>query len=185
MRFHPATGLAIAGAMVVALTATACSSSSGTSSTTPPTATSATTPTSTSTSVPTASPSATVSGAGTSTGAAAQNTTNWEAFFSSSTPTAKRLSLLQNGSAFSSAIASFSSLPLAAGLVAKVNSVTLTSTTQATVKYDLDGSGGTALLPNQTGTAVLVNGVWQVGDASFCGLLGLVPGGTVPSACKS
>ena len=181
MRFHPATGLAIAGAMVVALTATACSSSSITSSTTPPTATSAaTTPASSS-----ASASATVSGAGTSSGAAAQITTNWEAFFSSSTPNAKRVSLLQNGSAFSSAITSFSSIPLAAGLVAKVNSVTVTSTTQATVKYDLDGPGGTSLLPNQTGTAVLVNGVWQVGDASFCGLLGLVPGGTVPSACKS
>jgi hypothetical protein len=180
MRFHPATGLAIAGAMVVALTATACSSSSSTSSTTPPTATSAaTTPASSS-----ASPSATVSGAGTSSGAAAEITTNWEAFFSSSTPTAKRLSLLQNGSAFSSAIASFSSNPLAAGIVAKVNSVTVTSTTQATVKYDLDGPGGTSLLPNQTGTAVLVNGVWQVGDASFCGLLTLA-GGTVPSACKS
>jgi hypothetical protein len=181
MRFHPATGLAIAGAMVVALTATACSSSSTTSSTTPPAATSsAAAPASSS-----ASPSATVSGAGTTSGAAAQITTNWEAFFSSSTPTAKRLSLLQNGSAFSSAIASFSSIPLAKGLVAKVNSVTLTSTTQATVKYDLDGPGGTSLLPNQNGTAVLVNGVWQVGDASFCGLLSLVPGGTVPSACKS
>jgi hypothetical protein len=178
MRFHPATGLAIAGAMVVALTATACSNSS---STTPPTATSAaTTPASSA-----ATPSATVSGAGTSSGAAAQITTNWEAFFSSSTPNAKRVSLLQNGSAFSSAISGFSSNPLAAGLVAKVNSVALTSTTQATVKYDLDGPGGTALLPNQTGTAVLVNGVWQVGDASFCGLLNLVPGGTVPSACKS
>ena len=68
--------------------------------------------------------------------------------------------------------------------MAKVNSVTLTSTTQATVKYDLDGPGGTSLLPNQVGTAVLVNGVWQVGDASFCGLLALA-GGTIPSACKS
>jgi hypothetical protein len=180
MRFHPATGLAIAGAMVVTLTATACSSSSITSSTTPPAATSAATiPASSS-----ASPSATVSGAGTSSGAAAEITTNWEAFFSSSTPTAKRLSLLQNGSAFSSAIASFSSNPLAAGIVAKVNSVTLTSTTQATVKYDIDGPGGTTFLPNKTGTAVLVNGVWQVGDASFCGLLTLA-GGTLPSACKS
>jgi hypothetical protein len=179
MRFHAASGLAVAGAMIVALTATACSSS--TSSTSTPTATSAaTTPASS-----TASASATVPGNATSSGAAAQITTNWEAFFSSSTPTAKRLSLLQNGSVFSSAIASFSSIPLAKGLVAKVNSVTLTSTTQATVKYDLDASAGTTLLPNQTGTAVLVNGVWQVGDASFCGLLNLVPGGTIPSACKS
>ncbi|MCW2936254.1 MAG: hypothetical protein JWM19_7216 [Actinomycetia bacterium] len=179
MRFHPATGLAIAGAMVVALTATACSSSSSSSSTTPPAATSASVPASSS-----ASASATGPGTATSSGATAQITANWEAFFRSSTPNAKRISLLQNGSAFSSAISGFSSNPLAAGIVAKVNSVTLTSTTQATVKYDLDGPGGTTLLPNQTGTAVLVNGVWQVGDASFCGLLGLA-GGTLPSACKS
>ncbi|HEX3965071.1 MAG TPA: hypothetical protein VHZ03_51920 [Trebonia sp.] len=180
MRFHPATGLAIAGAMVAALTATACSSSSTSSSTTPPTATSA----ATSAASASASASATVSGTGTSSSAAAQITTNWEAFFNSSTSTAKRLSLLQNGSALSSAIASFSSNPLAADISAKVLSVTLTSPTQATVKYDLDGPGGTALLSNQTGTAVLVNGVWQVGDASFCGLLTLA-GGTLPSACKS
>jgi hypothetical protein len=106
------------------------------------------------------------------------------AFFSSSTPTAQRVSLLQNGSAFSSAISSFSSNPLAAGISAKVLSVTLTSSTQATVKYDIDGPGGTTLLPNQAGIAVLEGGAWKVGDTSFCALLHL-SGGSVPSACKS
>jgi hypothetical protein len=177
MRFHPATGLAIAGAMVVALTATACSSIASSLSTTAPAATSS------SASAP-ASATPTGAATGTSSGTVGQITTNWEAFFSSSTPTAKRLSLLQNGSALSSAISSFSSNPLAANISAKVLSVTLTSATQATVKYDLDGPGGTALLSNQTGTAVLDSGVWQVGDASFCGLLTLA-GGTLPSACKS
>ena len=37
----------------------------------------------------------------------------------------------------------------------------------------------------QTGTAVYQNGVWKVGDASLCGLLKLVPGGSVPAACSS
>jgi hypothetical protein len=114
--------------------------------------------------------------------AAAQITTNWEKFFSSSTPTSERVTLLQNGSAFAGAISGLASL--VSNLGAKVTSVTLTSATTATVKYDLT-SGGSSLLNNQTGTAVLQNGVWKVGDASLCGLLKLVPGGTVPSACSS
>jgi hypothetical protein len=179
MGFNPAKGLAIAGAMIAALTVAACSSSSSTPAPAPP---------ATSSSAPAASAAGGSASAGTpSTGTGtpvAQITANWEAFFNSSTPTAQRVALLQNGSAFSSAIGSFASNPLAQNVSAKVTSVTLTSSTQATVKYDLVGPGGTALLSNQTGTAVLEGGVWKVGDASFCGLLTLA-GGTVPSACKS
>jgi hypothetical protein len=182
MRFQPATGLAIAGAMVVALSATACSSGSSSSSTTTPTTTSAPAAT---TSAPAATPSATVSGNAGTSGAAAQITTNWEKFFNPSTSTAERVALLQNGSAFSSAISSFSSNPLASGIQAKVLSVDLTSTTQATVKYDIDSSSGTALLANQSGVAVLTGSVWQVGDASFCGLLTLAGTSPLPSACSS
>jgi len=114
--------------------------------------------------------------------AAAQITTNWEKFFNSSTPNSERVTLLQNGSAFAGAISGLTSL--VSNLGAKVTNVTLTSATTATVKYDLT-SGGSSLLNNQTGTAVLENGVWKVGDASLCGLIKLVPGGTVPSACSS
>jgi hypothetical protein len=181
MRFQPATGLAIAGAMVVALSATACSSGSSSSSTTTPTSA----PAATTTSAPAATPSATVSGNAGTSGAAAQITTNWEKFFNPSTSTAERVALLQNGSAFSSAISSFSSNPLASGIQAKVLSVDLTSTTQATVKYDIDSSSGTALLANQSGVAVLTGSVWQVGDASFCGLLTLAGTSPLPSACSS
>lgn len=178
MRFHPAKGLAIAGAMVAALTATACSSSVSIGSSSSPTA-----PAATSSSAPAASgsPGSPATGTGTP---VAQITANWMAFFSSSTPNAQRVALLQNGSAFSSAISSFSSNPLASNISAKVLSVTLTSSTQATVKYDIDGPGGTALLSNETGTAVLEGGTWKVGDTSFCQLLNL-SGGKVPSACKS
>jgi hypothetical protein len=112
----------------------------------------------------------------------AQITTNWEKFFNSSTPNSERVTLLQNGSAFAGVISGLASL--VSNLGAKVTNVTLTSATTATVKYDLT-SGGSPLLPNQTGTAVLQNGVWKVGDASLCGLIKLVPGGTVPSACNS
>jgi len=112
----------------------------------------------------------------------AQITTNWEKFFNSSTPNSERVTLLQNGNAFAGAISGLASL--VSNLGAKVTGVTLTSATMATVKYDLT-SGGSTLLPNQTGTAVLENGVWKVGDASLCGLIKLVPGGSVPSACSS
>jgi hypothetical protein len=112
----------------------------------------------------------------------AQITTNWEKFFSSSTPNSERVTLLQNGNAFAGAISGLTSL--VSDLGAKVTGVTLTSATTATVKYDLT-AGGTSLLSNQTGTAVLENGVWKVGDASLCDLIKLVPGGTVPSACTT
>jgi hypothetical protein len=38
------------------------------------------------------------------------------------------------------------------------------------------------VLNNQKGSAVKVGGVWQVSDASFCGLLSLQP--PVPAVCK-
>jgi hypothetical protein len=46
--------------------------------------------------------------------------------------------------------------------------------------------GGSPALSNQTGTAILQNGTWKVGDASFCGLLALENGGKtsgLPAAC--
>jgi hypothetical protein len=170
----PVLGLALA------LAVSACSSSGSSSSS------SAATPTASATSAPAGSSTAVpVSSAPASSGnssAVAQITANWEKFFNSSTPNSERVTLLQNGSAFAGAISGLTSL--VSNLGAKVTSVTLTSATTATVQYDLT-AGGTSLLNNQTGTAVLENGVWKVGDASLCGLLHLVPGGTVPSACSS
>jgi purine-cytosine permease-like protein len=156
----PVLGLALAAAVV------ACSSSgsSPTSSSSSPPATSATS-------------SAPATG-----NAAAQITANWEKFFSASTPTSQRVTLLQNGTAFATAIASLSHL--VSGLGATVTSVTVNSPTSATVTYNLT-AGGSSLLSHQTGTAVYENGVWKVGDASLCGLLKLAPGATLPAACSS
>jgi hypothetical protein len=64
--------------------------------------------------------------------------------------------------------------------------VELTSPTRATVKYDLTAAGQ-SVASGATGVAVLENGTWKVGDASFCGLLKEaqsflnIP---LPSACK-
>ena len=112
---------------------------------------------------------------------------NWIAFFSAKTPTAKRISLLQDGQAFAKVIRSQASSGLASQASAKVTKVTLVSSKQAKVGYSILVSGQAAL-PNQTGVAVLQDGTWKVGVASFCGLLTVENGGktsSLPAACKT
>jgi hypothetical protein len=181
MRFHysrvhrlylvPALGL------VFALAITACSSggssSSSTAATSAPVAT---------TSAATASSSAAAGGS-----AVAQITANWEAFFNPATPNSKRVQLLENGSEFASAISAFSASPLAQQVSSKVDSVSVTSATKANVKYDLTAAG-TSVASGQTGTSVLQDGVWKVGDDVFCGLLkegASLLNISVPAACNS
>ena len=129
-------------------------------------------------------PAATSAGGG---NAVAEITTNWEAFFSAKTPVPQRVSLLQDGSQFQSVIQAQAGGGLASQASAKVTKVTVTSPTQATVKYDIL-LNGTPALTNQTGTAVLDNGTWKVGVTSFCGLLALENGGKttgLPAACQT
>lgn len=106
----------------------------------------------------------------------------WTAFFSSKTPPRQRAVYLQNGAKFEQAIREQSTSPLAKNVSATVNRVTLQGPAKAKVAYSIDLAGQPALT-NQVGTAVKVNGLWQVGDDSFCKLLGL--GGTVPAGCKN
>jgi len=184
MRFQlPARQVILAPMLGLALiaAASACSSSSSTSgagsSSSPPVAASS----------PAGSPVPATSAApstGAPSNAAAQITANWEKFFNSSTPVAEKANLLQNGSTFSSAIQSFTQLPLANGIGAKVTAVVVNSATTATVSYNIV-AGGSTLLANQTGKSVYQDGIWKVGDASLCGLFKLIPGGSVPSACNS
>ncbi len=178
----PALGLVLFTAL------TACSSGSSSSSSSPGSSASAAPPSGITSSAPAApsSPAAGASGGGSS--AVSEITTNWQAFFNSATPNSKRVQLLENGAQFASAIKAFSSSPLAAAVSSKVDSVSLTSDTKATVKYDLSALGQT-VASGSTGTSVLQDGTWKVGDDVFCGLLSqasqagiTVP---VPSACKS
>jgi hypothetical protein len=168
----PALGLALAA------TVAACSSSSS-SATSSPSSPSPASP------APPSSAAPSSPGTGSAAVAAAHVKANWEKFFSSSTPVAEKVKLLQNGSALESAIKAFSSMPLANGIGAKVTNVTVDSATKATVTYNIVSSGGSALLSNQKGTSVYQDGTWKVGTASLCGLLKLIPGGTVPAACNS
>ena len=179
MRFHSRVHrfyLAPALGLVFALAITACSSSGSSSSSTATSAPAATT------SAATASSSAAAGGS-----AAAQITANWEAFFNPATPNSKRVQLLENGSEFASAISAFSASPLAQQVSSKVDSVSVTSATKANVKYDLTAAG-TSVATGQTGTSVLQDGVWKVGDDVFCGLLkegASLLNVSVPAACNS
>ena len=181
MRFHYSRVhrlyLAPALGLVFALAITACSSSGSSSSSTAATSAPAAT-----TSAATASSSAAAGGS-----AVAQITANWEAFFNPATPNAKRVLLLENGAQFASAINAFSASPLAQQVSSKVDSVSVTSATKANVKYDLTAAG-TAVATGQTGTSVLQDGVWKVGDEVFCGLLkqgASLLNISVPAACNS
>jgi hypothetical protein len=173
--------LAPAFGLVLITTMSACSSSSGSA------------PTPATSSVPaTAAASAATSAAAAAGGGSASTvsaiTANWNKFFNPATPNSERVRLLQNGADFSAAISSFAASPLASAVSSKVDSVTVNSATAASVKYDLTAAG-TSVAKDASGTAVLQDGTWKVGDGVFCGLLseaksfGLsVP---VPAVCKA
>ncbi len=105
---------------------------------------------------------------------------DWTAFFSSSTPVARKVTLLQDGKRFEKLIQAASTSPLAASVKASVEKVTLQSPTRARVVYSIL-AGGKPVLAHRTGEAVLVGGVWQVGKESFCALLALE--GSHPPGC--
>jgi hypothetical protein len=156
MRFHRIYLLPALGLVLVA--ATACSSSGSSTSSAP------------ATSAPATSAPATTTSAAASGSAVSQITANWEKFFNSTTPNSERVQLLENGSEFTAALAAFSASPLASAVTSKVDSVSVTSSTQANVKYDLSAAG-TTVASGATGTSVLQDGTWKVGDDVFCGLL--------------
>lgn len=175
--------LALAG---LAATAAACGGSSPSTSSSSPASAPASTSAAPSSPAASSSP-ATSSPTTASPATVAAITTNWEAFFNAKTPVSKRVSLLQDGSQFQSIIQAQAGTGLAALATAKVTHVTVTSSTEAAVTYDILLSG-TPQLKNQMGVAVLQSGTWKVGVASFCGLLTLENAGKtsgLPAACKS
>jgi hypothetical protein len=115
---------------------------------------------------------------------------NWKTVFNGKASLPRRLELLQDGSqveAFVEAQAKTSFGAAAAGSTATVSSVRITSPSRATVDYEVLLLG-TPLLKHQVGIAVLVNGVWKVGIASFCGLTYLEYSKTsphIPAVCRS
>jgi hypothetical protein len=97
---------------------------------------------------------------------------NWEKFFAGATPAAQKIPLLENGQQFSQTIQAQAQSPLAKSTAAKVSSVKVTSPTTAAVKYSIL-LGTQVALADQSGQAVLQNGVWKVSAQSFQALLAL------------
>ena len=105
----------------------------------------------------------------------------YQKFFSGKTSIPDRVAVLQDGPKFKALVTSFANNPLAKNVSVVVSSVTLQGQDNAKVVYTVKLGG--AGLPKQTGTAVLQNGTWKVGDASLCKLVALQ--GSTPSVCKS
>ena len=104
----------------------------------------------------------------------------WTSFFSGKTAPEDKLKLLQNGERFSSLVKVADANPLAKQTSATVSKVTLQGPSKASVVYTVD-IAGKPVLKNRTGVAVKENGVWKVGDQSFCALVSLE--GTKTAAC--
>jgi hypothetical protein len=109
---------------------------------------------------------------------------NWATFFNAKTPLARRLALLENGPQFTAIVKAQQGQGLAALATSKVSHVSLTGTDHASVTYTIY-IGGHPQLKNQPGVAVYQDGVWKVGDSSFCGLLKLEQVAALPPACKA
>jgi uncharacterized membrane-anchored protein len=184
MRFNPTVRriyLAPALGLVLVTAMSACSSSASSSSASTSVSASAS-----ATAAASSSASAAASPGPTSS-AVSEITANWNAFFNPATSNTKRVQLLQDGSDFATALKDFASSPLASAVTSKVDSVKLTSATEATVKYDLSALG-TSVAKGASGTSVLQDGTWKVGDSVFCGLLSEAKGAgltiPVPSVCS-
>jgi hypothetical protein len=135
-----------------------------------------------------AAPTAATGGSGSSSDSAEnQIAANWTTFFFGHTTAAKRETLVQDGPQFLPTMEAQAGGTMTAESLAQVTKVTLTSASQANVSYSILLAGQPAL-PNQTGIAVLEDGVWKVSAVTFCNLLSLENGGSksgLPSVCQT
>lgn len=124
------------------------------------------------------------------TGDAALIAANWMKFFDGSQAATDKAALLENGQQYAQQIQAYAATPLAKMAKAEVSAVKMTSANTADVTYSLI-VGGTPVLTNQQGKAVLQNGTWKVGAQTFQGLLAAAqqqgssttaPGGATPSS---
>jgi len=175
--------LALLGALIVTLTVlvAACGGSTETTSistTTGPTTSTA--PPTTSAVSTTTSPESSTSSVSLS-GDEATIAANYVKFFDGSQPVADKIELLENGQQYTKELEAQAASPLGQAATAAVSSVTVTSDTTATVTYSILLSGQVAL-PDQTGEAILQDGVWKVSAQSFLALLALQQGAATPSS---
>ncbi len=117
--------------------------------------------------------------------AQADISTSFETLFNLANPSlAGKLAVIQNGQSITAALQqALSSSEASASQGAKIDSVNVLTASQCTaqslgsqcakVVYDILGTGGTAILPNNNGYAVFTDGKWLVAKVTICTLLGL------------
>jgi hypothetical protein len=190
LRRAATSGLGVAAALVlVAACGSSSSSSPGTSAsptsaavvptTAAPPTTAAAAPAACTTAI---APTVTGSGPADTASAGVAVATDYRKFFEPTTPAATKLGLLQNGTALEAVLQGFASNKLASAATVTVTAVDFTGATAADVTYNLCESGA-AVLPDSAGKSVLVGGVWQVADATLCGLVKLNNGGAAVPGC--
>jgi hypothetical protein len=113
--------------------------------------------------------------------AKAEISTAYKVFFDTKTALDASVAVLQHGAKFRQALNAESNSPSAQNITAKVSAVTAQSANVAVVTFTIK-SGGSVLLPNTHGFAVLEGGKWKVAAQTFCNLLTLE--GTAPAVCK-
>ncbi|HVS67452.1 MAG TPA: hypothetical protein VHE56_02785 [Mycobacteriales bacterium] len=134
---------------------------------------------------PSTSPTAAATAPADQAAATAAIKTTWTTFFHSGADPTAAAALLENGDQLAGAIRVATKLQHQQKIKedAEVVSVVFTSPTAATVTYNLL-SHGQSLLPNATGTAVLVGGQWKVSQQTFCTLVLLGAGSKKVPGCS-
>jgi hypothetical protein len=111
--------------------------------------------------------------------------TSYNTLFNLANPSlAGKLAVIQNGQSITTALQqALSSSEASASQGSKIDSINILTPTQcakqslppqcAHVVYDILGTGGTAILPNNNGYAVFTDGKWLVAKVTICTLLGL------------
>jgi hypothetical protein len=115
----------------------------------------------------------------------AQITQAYNTLFDFADPSvADKVAVIQDGASIEAGLSQALSSSLATSATgAKVNNISFLDTSGCTqamlpspcasVTYDILGQSGTAILPNNQGYAVSINGSWLVATNTVCGLLGL------------
>ena len=106
---------------------------------------------------------------------------NYVKFFDGTQPVADTVGLLENGQQYAKELEAQGASPLGKTASVTISSVTVTSLTTAVVRFSILVGGKPAFV-DQTGKAILQDGVWKVGAETFLAFLALQRGSTTQSS---
>ena len=106
---------------------------------------------------------------------------NYVRFFDGTQPVAAKIGLLENGQQYANELEAQAASPLEKTVSISISSVTVTTPTMAEVKFSILLAGKPAF-PDQTGKAIVQDGIWKVAAETFQALLALQQGSTTQSS---